>query len=132
MSGNRKLDGNNILFKGFQYISDYGIKVFIVQCIRAWGYRALNMKSESLSLRFRDSELFIDSHFNNPQLNREQFLGKDIYVLSDRNITSSIIKYAKMIRSVDHLSSEQIANSVFLYLFPMRFGCIARNKKNKK
>jgi hypothetical protein len=103
--------------KGLRYIADYGLKVFIVKSIRALSLKALNIKSESLSPRFRDSKIFKDNHFDNPELNREQFSGKSVYVITDQRITSSIIKHAKIIKSTDYLSSEQIANSVFYIYF---------------
>ena len=117
MSSNGELSRDNIVFKGIRYIADYGLKVFIVKSIRALGLQALNVRSESLSPRFRDSQIFKDNHFNNPELNRERFFGKKVYVITDQRIASSIIKHAMIIKSTDDLSSEQIANSVFYIYF---------------
>lgn len=86
VSSNGEFSRDNIVFKGIRYIADYGLKAFIVKSIRTLGLQALNVRSESLSPRFRDSQIFKDNHFSNPELNREQFFGKMFMLLLTREL----------------------------------------------
>ena len=105
-----------LLGKSYKHISDKGYRSFTRAAIEYLRFTLITKDlRKQLNQRFPSNELFQTSfHQERKDLQKSTtFKERDVYILSDQNVSNKTLKFARRISSTTELSDESVANGVF-------------------
>jgi hypothetical protein len=102
-----------VIKKGFIHYKRYGALSFFKVAFRQSTDYLIQRKADPLHIRFPSKTLFVDLQHREADLRPENFLGKQIYLLTDQDVSSALKSLAISIKSSKELTEREISAGVF-------------------
>jgi len=102
-----------VIKKGIRHFKRHGPISFLKIALQLSASKLIQRKEEIISPRFPSKTLFTELQHREADLRPEKFLGKKIYLLTDQDVSSELMRVAETIKSTEDLSEKEISSGVF-------------------